>query len=118
MNKYGNIRTGGYSSKLEAAVAQMLHFRENAGEIQVLGTQDNVHLTAARVLYIPDFKCLDVKTQTEFWVEAKGFESPRWPTIKKLWKFYGPGELHIYKGTYRHPVLTEVIKPRGTNERD
>lgn len=113
MGKYGNEHTGGYHSKLEAAVAQILYLREKAEEIKVLSTQDNIHLTQARVLYIADFKCFDLKSQTEFWVEAKGFEGPRWPTLKKLWKFYGPGSLEIWKGTHRAPILVETLLSKG-----
>jgi hypothetical protein len=101
-----------FSSKLEAALYQHLRLREKAGEIKILQTQDHVYLTDARIAYIPDFKCEDLSTGEIYWVEAKGFESDRWPTIKKLWKHYGPGRLEIWKGTYLRLHLEEVLKPK------
>lgn len=113
-NKLGNIKVelGGYSfaSKLEASVFTILKAREQAGEIEVLQVQDHVYLTDARIGYIPDFKCLDKKTGKIFWVEAKGFPNDKWPMKKKLWKFYGPGRLEIFTGTYDRPKLSEVIE--------
>ncbi len=114
-NKLGNIKTeyDGYSfaSKLEAAIYQILKIRERAGELKVLQTQDHVYLSDARIGYIPDFKCLDLVTKEEFWVEAKGFENDVWPIKKKLYKFYGPGKLEVWKGTYLKPFLHEIIIP-------
>lgn len=115
-SKYGSVITScdGYSfaSKLEASVFSILKNRENIGNIKILQVQDHVYLTKARVTYVPDFKCLDLKLNEEFWVEAKGMEGPRWPTIKKLWKVYGPGKLEIWKGTHLKPYLDEVITPQ------
>lgn len=116
-SKMGNtpsVCTLGHShrSKLEGAVCQMLQLREKAGELEIVQAEDHVYLTLARVLYVPDFKCRDTKTGEFIWIEAKGFASDRWPTIRKLWKVYGPGVLEIWKGTYRNPMLTETIIPR------
>jgi hypothetical protein len=116
-NKFGNtkIEVDGHSfhSRLEAAVYGILKLREKAGEIELLQCQDHLYLSAARIGYIPDFKCKDLKTGNPFWAEAKGFADSRWPTVKKLYKFYGPGPLQIYTGTWRNPVLSEVIVPKG-----
>ncbi len=112
--KFGNQRVtnGSYSfaSKLEASVYTMLKARENSDEIQILQVQDHVYLTKARIHYIPDFKCMDKKTNEVFWVEAKGYANDRWPMKKKLWKFYGPGKLEIWKGTHLRPYLDEVVE--------
>lgn len=117
MSKFQNkkVELDGYSfqSKLEAAVYEYLKARKDAGEIEILQVQDHIYLTDARVPYIADFKCLDVHKNEEFWVEAKGYESPVWPTKKKLYRFYGPGRLEIYKGTYKNPILDEIIIPKG-----
>lgn len=121
-NKYNATKVSydnfSFASKLEASVYTMLKSRENAGEIKIIQHQDHVYLTKARIHYIPDFKCLDVKTNAIFWVEAKGYEDPKWPMKKKLWKFYGPGTLEIYKGTHLRPFIDEIITPTeiGTNE--
>ncbi len=42
-------------------------------------------------------------------VEVKGFETDVWLAKKKLWKKYGPCELHIVKGG----KIVEVIEPDG-----
>lgn len=110
-SKFQNIRCEGFDSKLEHAVYQLLVLRERAGELKIIRTQENIFLTDARILYIPDFSC-QYPSGENFWVEAKGFEGPRWPTIKKLWKFYGPGVLEIWQGKYARPFLTETIVPR------
>jgi hypothetical protein len=115
-NKYNATRWNGFHSKLEASVHQLLLLREKANEIKIISLQHHVYLTKARVHTIPDFKCLDLKSNQEFFVEAKGFESPRWPTIKKLWKFYGPAPIEIWKGSFRRPYLDETIVPSVDGE--
>lgn len=114
--KIGNekISLDGHSfgSKLEAAVYQLLKFRMKVGEIASIQVQDHVYLTDARIGYIPDFKCT-APDGSHFWVEAKGYANDRWPTKKKLWKFYGPGPLEIWMGNYKNPTLTETIIPKG-----
>lgn len=102
-----------FASKLEAAVYQMIKFREMAGELELLQCQDHVRLTDAEILYIPDFKCLNLKTGEVMWIEAKGFANDVWPLKKRLWKTYGPGVLEIWGGYYTRPTLLEIITPRG-----
>jgi len=120
MSKYGNIQSAGCSygfshrSKLEYAVCQLIWLREKAGELKHIQHECNIHLTKARVLYIPDFKC-ETRDGLLF-IEAKGYEAARWPTIKKLWKHYGPGPLEIWKGMHRRPILDETIIPVGGDE--
>lgn len=118
--KYGNTHTGAdghsFHSKLEASVYQILKLREKAGELEILQTQDHVYLSQARIGYVPDFRCRYLANGALFWVEAKGFETEKWPMIKKLWRFYGPGPLEIWKGTHMNPKLIETIVPKGTVE--
>ena len=113
--KYGNTRTTysglSFASKLEAAVYQVLKLRERAGELKIIKAQDKVYLSEARIGYVPDFQCQDIKSGKTFWVEAKGFEGPRWAIIKKLWKHFGLGRLEVWKGTHLHPKLVEEIIP-------
>lgn len=104
-----------HASKLEGAVCAMLQLRQRAGEIEIIQIQDYVKLTLAEIVYIPDFKCMDLKNKSFFWAEAKGsFVSERWPTIKKLWKFYGPGKLEIWGGSYSRLNVIEEIVPHGS----
>jgi hypothetical protein len=116
----GNTRTTcaaghPHRSKLESSVCQIIQFREKAGELRLVQVEDHVYLSNARIGYIPDFKCQDTQTGEFFWVEAKGFENDRWPILKKLWKFYGPGTLEIWKGTHLRPYLDETIVPKPTS---
>jgi hypothetical protein len=117
--KMGNVKVDldGYSfgSKLEAAVYKILKERLQAGQLRSIQVQDHIYLTRARIGYITDFKCT-MESGDVYWVEAKGFSNDRWPIKKKLWKYYGEGPLHIYKGTYLKPYLDEVITPeRGSD---
>lgn len=114
--KYGasKVSLDGYSfhSKLEAATYQLLKLRVAAGEIASIQCQDQVYLTEARVRYIADFKCT-LPDGSFLWVESKGFAAARWPDLKKLWRFYGPGTLEIWGGNYDRPTLLEIIKSKG-----
>lgn len=113
-SKLGNTRVqlDGYNfaSKLEAAVYLQLKISLLAEKIKILAHQPRVHLTEARILYIPDFKCLNLKTNEIFFVEAKGFETPDWKIKRRLWEKYGPATLHIWRGTYRRPVLVKIVQ--------
>lgn len=116
-NKYGNDRSTcklGHShrSKLEGSVCQILQLREKAGEIEIIQAEEHVYLSDARICYIADFKCKDLKTGEMLYVEAKGFANDRWPIIKKLWAAYGPANLEIWMGSHLRPTLKEIIIPR------
>lgn len=113
--KYGQDRVEldgrSFASKLEAALYSQCKLEEKAGIIRIDKVQDHVYLTEARILYIPDFRIVDLKSGKAVWREAKGFETERWLVIKKLWKHYGPGPLQIYKGSYNRFKLAEEIIP-------
>jgi hypothetical protein len=68
-----------------------------------------VDLTDARILYKPDFKF--TRGGKEVWAECKGFETAIWRIKKRLWKFYGPGTLEIYKVNKLGPYLDEEVFP-------
>ncbi len=117
-SKYGNndklppCRYGfSHRSKLELAVCEMLWLHEKAGEWEHLGHEVCIYLTLARHKYVADFHARDLKTGQDFYLEAKGFANARWPTTVKLYRFYGPAPLHVWKGTWKRPVLVEVITP-------
>lgn len=113
--KVKKISHAGYSfaSKFEAALFDQLKLFERAGEIRNLTCQDSVYLSDARILYKPDFTYWDVKLDQQAWAEAKGFETPVFAIKKRLWKFYGPGRLKIYKGNHKNIYLDEEIIPKG-----
>lgn len=114
-NKYSNVKVerDGYSfaSKLEAAVYGILKLRERAGELRVIRTQARVSLTDAGIVYMPDFECED--ENGIFYCEAKGMETPEWRIKLKLWRFYGPGRLEIWKGSAAKPFLDEIVTPNS-----
>jgi len=114
MSKFGNkasLRPGySFSSQLEAAVFDLLKKRELAGEIRIVRVQASVYMTPARILYKPDFECLDLTTGKIFYVEAKGFETIVWRIKYRLWPHFVDADLHIYKGTHGRPYLDEIVK--------
>ena len=83
-----------------------------------LERQSRVELTLAKIPCKIDFS-YDVPSEmpdgilfTRCWAEAKGAETERWRIIKKLWRFYGPGELSIWvAGRNGEPYLQETIRP-------
>lgn len=98
-----------FPSKLEGAVYSMLKQKFDSGLLLGIELQDKVYLTAAKILYKPDFK-VTALDGTFYWVEAKGRMMPVAAIKKRLWEHYGPGDLHIYKGSYTNPKLSEVVK--------
>lgn len=113
--KYGAKKVESYgmsfASKGERSTYEYLKYLELAGEIKVIQAQDHVYLSAARILYIPDFKIFDVKLNKEVWIEFKGVETPVWRIKRRLWIHYGPGLLRVYKKTGRSLSMTEELVP-------
>ena len=114
--KYGNKRSTcdlGHShrSKLESAVCAILQWREKAGEIRIVQAEKHIYLSRAKIVYIVDWECEELKTGDALFVEAKGYEDPKWPIKLKLWRVYGPGKLEIWKGSHKKPYLDEVVTP-------
>jgi hypothetical protein len=114
-HKYKAKKTeyAGYSfaSKGEAALFAELKLRQRAGMIRDIQVQDHVYLTEARILYVADFKIFETENiDTPIWIEFKGFETSEWRLKRRLWKFYGPGELRIYKQQNSRMILMETIR--------
>ena len=108
-NKRTNLDGYSFQSGLEASTYAVLKLLQKAGEIKSIQVQDHCYLTDARILYIADFKC-ELPDGSFYWVESKGFEQPTYKLKKKLWEYYGPGDLLIYKGTAIRPILIETVK--------
>jgi uncharacterized protein DUF1064 len=112
--KYNNQRVANdfhsFSSKLEKALYDFLVLREKNGEITELKCQVSVHLTDAEILYKPDFSFFE-NGKLRF-CEAKGFETSDWRIKRRLWEYYGPAPLEIYKGSANNFVLHEIIVPK------
>lgn len=114
-NKKVQYENTSFSSKLEASLYKHLKASEEMGLLSDLKTQDNVHLTKANILYIPDFSFIEEGRRV--YAEAKGFETPTWRIKRRLWKWYGPGQLRIYKAaSYGNIILAEVIESAQTKE--
>lgn len=98
-----------HRSKLERSVCDMNRIHELAGLVEHLAHEDTLYLSAARYRYVADFKLKNAHTGEIFWREAKGQADGRWPTTKKMWKFYGFGRLEIWMGEWRNPRLAKTI---------
>ena len=110
-NKTSEFAGRSFASKLEASVYGLLLQMQRGGLITGLECQRSVYLTDARIQMIPDFEFLDCETGLVTYAEAKGFETSDYRIKRRLWKFYGPGTLWVYKGTAKNPKLFETIVP-------
>ncbi len=99
-----------HRSKLESSVCQIISLREEAGELKLIGAEVTVHLSDARIVYIPDFHC--VKDGQQIFIEAKGFQTPEWRIKRRLWLAYGPAPLEIWMGSHLNPKLSETLYPK------
>jgi predicted nuclease of restriction endonuclease-like RecB superfamily len=88
----------------------MLKALELAGELSIIQVQPQVRLSAAEILYKPDFLIQDLKINERVYVEYKGYETPEWRIKRRLWMAYGPGKLRIYKGSGLRLVMTEELQ--------
>src|SRR5579871_2080627 len=107
------VSHAGYSfaSKLEADLFDYLKLMEYAGEISDIATQTHIKLTRAGIVYVADFSALNLKTKEAEYFEAKGFETDVWKIKKSLWKYYGPGKLHIFYRQGKGLSNAETITP-------
>jgi hypothetical protein len=83
-----------FDSRIESRRYAYLRLRQAAAEISNLTPHPpTVFLSEAHVPYAPDFYY--VEDGLECWEDVKGAATRggRWPTIKLLWKSYGPGRL-------------------------
>lgn len=114
-HKYGaqKISHAGFSfaSKGEAALYDMLKLLERAGELTNIKCQDTIYLTDARIMYKPDFRVVGGTSGQYEWHEFKGFETTDWRIKRRLWEHYGPGPLHIWKGSARSMKIVETLRP-------
>lgn len=112
-HKYRAKRTGNFASKLEAAVFSQLQILERGGKIKDIQCQKQIYLSAAKIIYKPDFQVTNLETNEIEYHEAKGVETSDWKIKLKLYRVYGPAPLHIWKGSYARPYLFETVIPKG-----
>ncbi len=122
MSKYRNKRSAAspeiwpelagrrFDSKLERDRAQELVLLLRQGELSDLEFQPMYKLTDAMISYRSDFAYIEQgRAVTE---EIKGMEGERWRIIKKLWRYYGPNILRVYKRSTGSSIkLTDTIMP-------
>lgn len=111
-NKFNAIKSGGFSSKLEHAVYQLLLEKEKLGLISEIKSQQSVELQdgprETSIRWRVDFSFTeDGKT---VYCEAKGVETGEYKLKLKMWRFRPPAKLYIYKGSFRNPKLVETIE--------
>lgn len=115
--KYGNKKTrhsSGYlfDSRLESDVYAFIVLLEKCKKLKDIKVKPNIFLTEARIRMIPDFAAAECESGKLIYIEAKGFETEVYLLKRKLWKFYGPGELHVYKRRGKAELtLAEIIIP-------
>jgi len=102
-----------FDSRGEGDLFDFLKYAEMGGHITDITTQPNVHLTKARILYKPDFKVWNKDLQLHEYYEFKGFETAVWRIKRRLWKYYGPSTLYVYKKNRKGVFLHETIIPKG-----
>ena len=121
-HKFGAVRTSvdgrSFPSKLEASVFSILQIMERDCHISQLKQYDTVFLTEAKISWKLDFCCFaPMKGGPEKeWHEAKGVENSDYLIKLKLWRYYGPGKLHVWKGSHEKPYIHETVIPRGWHD--
>lgn len=114
--KYGNQKTrnGKYlmDSRAESGLYSHLQMLERMGIVRDIVVKPRVYLTAAEILYIPDFGATECATDVFWHHEMKGFETDVWKIKKRLYLHYGPAPLRVWKpGSRGGPVPVEDIVP-------
>ena len=100
-----------FPSRGEANLFALLRQRENLGEIKDVGTYYTVSLTEACVKWKLDAHYFCLKRNRLILCEFKGVEVEPYMVKKKLYRFYGPQILEIYKANHRGIYLDETITP-------
>ena len=124
MSKYRSKRTKyngvSYASKAEAKRASVLDLMARAGDVAWWIAQPKFRLGCPENVYVPDFLVARTNGGTfrgrGFSIHAedvKGHETQKFKRDKRLWRRYGPFELHIIK-----PGSTEVVTPVNQDPAD
>lgn len=113
-SKYKAVRTEysgvSYASKAEARRASELDALAATNEIVWWIGQPKFRLGCPENVYVPDF--LVVCHTGRVWVEdVKGMRTAKFNRDAKLWRRYGPCELHVISGR-----KVEVIDPKGKED--
>jgi hypothetical protein len=91
---------------------QWLVLLEKSGSFRIKSRQEKVYLSAAKILYKPDFVLEARKPTGEYvtlYIECKGAETPSWKLKGRLWNAYRPHDsLLVYAMVNCRPVLRRV----------
>jgi len=102
-----------FASKLEADLYVYLRRLQDSGHLKGLRQQVSVPLTEAKIRLVVDFEAYNEKLWETVYFEAKGMELATWRIKRRLWEFYGPGRLYIYKRQGRsNLMLSDVVVPK------
>jgi predicted nuclease of restriction endonuclease-like RecB superfamily len=98
-HKYGAKKTVSdgirFDSMAEAEFYRQLTLLQKEGEVLRFEVQPKIYLTAAKILYKPDFKVWG--PDSVYYVDIKGMETPVFRIKARLWRHYGDGVLRTYK---------------------
>lgn len=82
-----------FDSTAEAEYYIRLRAMERAGQIKFIKAHPSVHMTAARILYKPDF--LIEEKGRKVYIDVKGVVTPEFALKRRLWRYYGDGVLRV-----------------------
>ena len=110
-----------FDSEAEKQRYGQLLMMQQAGEISDLEYHsETVKLTQSVITYKPDF--VYSEAGRKIYEDVKGSDlrlSPRWPTIKKLWRHYGPAESILRevrfkssRGQYSFRTYKEILSQK------
>lgn len=105
-------KTNGFASKLENSVHEILLKRQADGEIKDIRIQHTYEIVKG-LRWKVDFSFEDCATGQRIYCEAKGFPTDVYKLKLRMYKIHGKHRLEIWKGSYKKPVLVEIIEPEG-----
>lgn len=118
-NKFTEVDGIKFRSKAEAECYSFLKLLERSGTIKLISLQPRVFMTAARILYIPDF--LIDEGGKRVYIDVKGKQTRDFILKFKLWRYYGDGTLRLVKKNgfgfdkVKEITTTAVVCRRGND---
>ena len=90
-SKYGAKKTNCLKNHRHDSKAEAMYCNELHGKLNVIKIiqQPKVYLTAAKILYKPDF-LVHFQDGSESFIDVKGMNTSVFQIKCRLWKFYGP----------------------------
>lgn len=76
--------------------------------IELIDRQVKVYLTDAKILMKPDFLVREKATNKLYFIEAKGMKTTAYAIKERLWKKYGPHDLHVWMTKKSYVVEVET----------